>query len=108
MRMDGPAYSTYTHCIYIAEEGGEKEYLTMPTIQKWGNSLAIRIPAGLAAQADLHEGTSVDVIADQGTIVVVPQPKKKFRLDQLLKECNPSQLHGETDFGPDVGHEVLD
>jgi antitoxin MazE len=80
----------------------------MPLIQKWGNSLAIRIPAPLASQVDLHEGTPVDVVVEQGTIVVLPQRRPKYSLDELLKDCRPSQLHGETDFGADVGREVLD
>ena len=80
----------------------------MPTIQKWGNSLAIRIPAPLATQVDLHEGTAVDVVVEQGAIVVVRQRQRQYALAELLQNCKPSQLHGETDFGPDVGREVLD
>jgi len=80
----------------------------MATIQKWGNSLAVRIPAGLATQVDLHEGTPVDVVADQGTIVLIPRFTKKYHLDDLLQNCKPSQLHGEVDWGEDLGREVLD
>jgi antitoxin MazE len=80
----------------------------MPAIQKWGNSLAVRIPANLATQIDLQEGSLVDVVAEHGAIVVMPRAKKKYLLDDLLKNCKPSQLHGETDFGVDVGREVID
>ena len=80
----------------------------MPAIQKWGNSLAVRIPANLANQVALQEGSLVDVIAEHGTIVLVPQTKKKYSLDELLKDCKPAQLHGETDWGADVGREVID
>jgi antitoxin MazE len=95
-----------SECIFIVSTTPERP--KMPTIQKWGNSLAVRIPAGLATQVNLREGTPVDVIAEQGAIVVVPRSGKKYRLTDLLSDCKPSQLHGETDFGPDVGREVLD
>jgi antitoxin MazE len=80
----------------------------MSTIQKWGHSLAVRIPANLANQVELREGSEVSVIADHGAIVVTPKTSKKYRLEDLLKNCKPSQLHGETDWGPDVGREVID
>lgn len=80
----------------------------MTAIQKWGNSLAVRIPANLASQVALKEGSVVDVIAEHGNIVLVPQSRKKYSLDELLKDCKPAQLHGETDWGADVGREVID
>jgi antitoxin MazE len=80
----------------------------MTTIQKWGNSLAVRIPANLANKVQLEEGTLVEVVAEHGNIIVVPQTRKKYSLDELLKNCKPSQLHGETDWGRDVGREVID
>ena len=79
----------------------------MPTIQKWGNSLAVRIPANLADQADLREGIDVEVVAEQGAIVIRPR-EKKYHLRDLLKNCKAVQLHGETDLGPAVGREVID
>ncbi len=80
----------------------------MSTVQKWGNSLAIRIPHGLAGQLDVCEGTSVELHVRDGELVVRPSGPKKLSLGELLKNCKPSQLHGETDFGADVGREVLD
>jgi antitoxin MazE len=80
----------------------------MSQLQKWGNSLAVRIPAAIADQLDLKPGTDVEVVATEGSILISPKPKSTYRLKDLLKDCKPSQLHGETDFGPDVGREVLD
>src|SRR5690606_28022209 len=97
-----PRADVYSLYLLRLEEG------VMATIQKWGNSLAVRIPAHLATQIDVHEGSEVEVLAEQGAIVVVPRVKKKFRLADLLRNCKPSQLHGEVDFGSDVGREVLD
>jgi len=80
----------------------------MPTIQKWGNSLAVRIPVTMAEQLDVQEGTPVDLLVDQGVLVVRPHTRPRYRLADLLRDCKPSQLHGAVDFGPDVGREVLD
>jgi antitoxin MazE len=80
----------------------------MATIQKWGNSLAIRIPAALAAQLNVKAGMPVDITADDGTIVVRPQKRPKLRLGELLRDCKPSQLHGEIDWGTDVGREAVE
>ena len=79
----------------------------MPAIQRWGNSLAVRIPALVASQLAVVEGTQIEVVARDGELVVRPVTRRKFKLKELLVICKPSQLHGETDFGPDVGREVL-
>lgn len=80
----------------------------MATVQKWGNSLAIRIPQTLAGQLDVVVGTPVELCVRDGELVVRPDRPKKLSLGDLLKNCKPSQLHGETDFGIDVGREVVD
>ena len=79
----------------------------MPAIQRWGNSLAVRIPAAVASALAVVEGTPIEVAARDGELIVRPVTRRKFRLKELLVNCKPSQLHGETDFGPDVGREVL-
>lgn len=80
----------------------------MTTVQKWGNSLAIRIPLALAGQMDVKEGTAVDLTVRDGELIVRPEKAPKFSLSELLKDCKPSQQHGETEFGADVGREVID
>jgi len=78
----------------------------MATVQKWGNSLAIRIPAGLAGQIDLTDGTKVDLALREGALVIRPAKEPKLSLRTLLKSCNPSNLHREVEWGDDVGSEV--
>jgi antitoxin MazE len=77
-------------------------------VQKWGNSLAVRIPARLAETLSMREGTQVDLECKSGAIVMRPKSRPRYRLSQLLRTCTPATLHGETDFGPDVGAEVVD
>ena len=39
-------------------------------VQKWGNSLGIRIPALFAREFELKNGSFVDIIEDQGRLVI--------------------------------------
>jgi len=80
----------------------------MSTVQKWGNSLAIRIPQALAGQLDVCEGTTVELQVRKGELVIRPATSSKLSLGELLKNCKPCQLHGEIDFGSDIGREVVD
>jgi antitoxin MazE len=80
----------------------------MATVQKWGNSLAIRVPKELARKLQVSEGSPVDLELREGELVVRPAPRRSLSLKKLLTQCKPSQLHGETDFGPNVGREVVE
>lgn len=80
----------------------------MSTVRKWGNSLAVRIPAVLAGQMDVKDGAQVELTVRNGELIVRPVKREKLSLRDLLKNCKPSQLHGETDFAEDVGREVLE
>jgi antitoxin MazE len=74
------------------------------TIQRWGNSLAIRIPKAFALEAGLEENTEVEMGVRGGTLVVRPA-RKDWRLDQLVAGITSSNIHGETDWGR-AGREV--
>jgi antitoxin MazE len=74
------------------------------TLAKWGNSLALRLPKGLAEEANLVPGSTVEIAIDQGRIVVTPTAKK-LTLADLLKDLKPSMRRGETDWGPPRGRE---
>jgi antitoxin MazE len=80
----------------------------MAVIRKWGNSLAIRIPAELADKLEITSGTAVEITARNGSIIITPRKRPKYTLRQLLKGCKPGRFHGEQDWGPDVGGEVID
>ncbi|MBL5803968.1 AbrB/MazE/SpoVT family DNA-binding domain-containing protein [Bacillus sporothermodurans] len=44
------------------------------TIQKWGNSLAVRIPKDVAEQLRIHQGSEIEmkVMKNEGTITLIP------------------------------------
>ena len=75
-------------------------------IQKWGNSLAVRIPKPFVKEARLAYGTSVDLSVDDGKIVIDPHAEPVYRLDDLLKGVNRRNLHAEVDTGAAIGRET--
>jgi len=75
-------------------------------VQKWGNSLALRIPKPFAQDAAVKEGTWVDVSVSEGKLVVTPVRKRTITLKELLTKVHRSNLHGEVDSGPSVGREA--
>ena len=74
-------------------------------IQKWGNSLALRIPKSFAIESKISQGATVDVSIENGKIIVFPVAEE-FSLDDLLAKVTPENLHGEIDTGNPVGDEV--
>ena len=74
-------------------------------VQKWGNSLALRIPKPFAEDADVREGAVVNLSVSKGKLVVAPVRRRKTTLKRLLAKVNKHNLHGEVDSGPPVGWE---
>ena len=75
-------------------------------IQKWGNSLALRIPKSFALETHLEQGTLVEVSLYDGKLLVTPLSQPVITLEELLKQVTPQNLHHEVDVGPAVGGEV--
>jgi len=75
-------------------------------IQKWGNSLALRIPKPFAEEARLSEDSAVDVTVRNGRLVVVPILEPEYTLEELVGRITAENRHSETDTGTPVGDEV--
>ena len=75
-------------------------------IQKWGNSLALRIPKSFAIESKVKQGSVVEVSLEQGKIVVAPITEPEFTLEDLLTKVTKRNLHQETDTGSALGKEV--
>jgi len=75
-------------------------------IQKWGNSLALRIPKPFAEESNLHEDTAVDVSVRAGKLVVVAIEEPQLTLEDLVARITPSNRHDEIETGKAVGNEV--
>ena len=82
-------------------------------VQKWGNSLGLRIPAAIAAELRIKRGTPVKLQVEDGVLVVrVEKPRRRrrsrFNLDEMLSRVTPENLEPTYDWGPDVGSEVIE
>lgn len=67
-------------------------------IQKWGNSLGLRIPLQWARQLNLHQGSTVNLELVDGKLIIQPP---KYCLDTMLSEITPKNQH-HTQFNDDT------
>lgn len=77
------------------------------TVQQWGNSLAVRIPAAVARSARFKVGQPVEVSSQDSNVLVRPLGEPNLSLAQKLALFDPA-LHGGEAMGTrPVGNEVL-
>ena len=76
-------------------------------VQKWGNSLGVRIPRGLAEEVGLGAGTAVSLSAKNGDLVLRPSVPSRLRLADLLTDVTPENIHASIDTGDVVGAEAF-
>jgi antitoxin MazE len=77
------------------------------TVQQWGNSLAVRIPAAVARSVRFRAGQPVEVSAHDCDIVVRPIGERKLTLVQKLAAFDPVLHGGEVLATRAVGKEVF-
>jgi antitoxin MazE len=78
----------------------------MQTISKWGNSLAVRIPAVFAETVGLEEGTVVDLKVRAGQLIVAPAESQKYDLQRLVDQITAKNSHRLVDWGKPAGKET--
>jgi antitoxin MazE len=79
--------------------------------QKWGNSLALRVPSAFAREVGAVEGKRAELTVENGALVVrVPagqgRRRRRYRLEDLVADITPENRHPEINWGPPVGNEV--
>ena len=75
-------------------------------VQRWGNSLALRIPRAYAAETRMAEGSTVELTLRSGALVVRPIFRKRHALADLVKRIRPANRHDFVPTGNAVGREV--
>ena len=81
------------------------------TVQKWGNSLGVRIPKDIAKKMRFVVGSRITVTPEKGRVVIkaAAQPSAEENvpsLEELLRRVTPRNRHPETYWGPPRGREV--
>jgi antitoxin MazE len=67
-------------------------------IQKWGNSLAIRIPKSYAEALKFDEGSEMKFKIIKDKLVISKKKKSEFKLGDLLAKVSEKNLHKEIIF----------
>jgi antitoxin MazE len=62
-------------------------------IQKWGNSLAVRIPKSFADGLRFADNSPAEMGLEDGAIVIRPDPDRAWDLDGLLAGVTDDNLH---------------
>jgi antitoxin MazE len=75
-------------------------------IQRWGNSLGLRIPKSFAEEAGVEAGSEVGLSVRDGDLIVRVAKRRTFRLGELLEKVTAKNMHGEVDTGWPMGREV--
>ena len=75
-------------------------------VQKWGNSLALRIPKSFAMEIGLADETAVEISLVEGKLVIAPLAPPTYSLEELLAGITADNLHAEEDSGAPQGNEV--
>jgi len=74
-------------------------------IQKWGNSLGVRLPKSVTEQKSLRAGLGVSVVIKNGQIVIEPV-EEEVSLESLLTAVSEANVHQETEWSNVRGNEI--
>lgn len=74
-------------------------------IQKWGNSLGVRLPKNITEQKALKEGTGVSIVLKNNQIVIEPVAEE-MTLASLVSDISEQNVHTETEWSDAQGNEV--
>lgn len=75
-------------------------------VQKWGNSLALRIPKAFALDAQLENDSFVEITIVEGQIIITPVAAPSWTLEELLAGINKKNIHREVNTGVATGNEA--
>lgn len=80
-------------------------------LRKVGGSVMLAVPPALLDILRLRQGAQVGIAVESGRLVVAPQPRPRYTLDELLAQCNPkkSRTKKEREWlsGKPAGAEIL-
>lgn len=74
-------------------------------LQKWGNSLGLRIPKSFAAEAGVTAGSEVDLSVRPGELRIRALRRQRLSLAPLLRRITARNLHDGVETGTPVGRE---
>ena len=80
-------------------------------LRKVGGSVMLAVPPAILDILHLHVGCTVGVSVDAGRLIVEPNPRPHYTLDELLAQCDPLAEQTKEDRewldSKPVGNELL-
>lgn len=76
------------------------------TVQKWGNSLALRLAKSITSQLGINEHSKVEIILENNQLIIRPVTEQPVDIDALIAAITPENLHAEISTGEAVGREI--
>jgi antitoxin MazE len=77
--------------------------------QKWGNSLALRVPKAFADEIGASDGRAAEMSVSNGKLVIEVtrrRRKRRYAIDELVADITPDNRHEEIGWGPPLGNEA--
>ena len=75
-------------------------------VQKWGNSLGIRIPISITKSLNIKANTSIEIKIEGDKILMQPIKNIEYDLKKLISHINESNRHDEKEWGNPIGNEI--
>jgi len=75
-------------------------------IQKWGNSLGVRLPKEIINKTKFREGSCVKITKKNSRIVIESCAYEKPKLENLVRKINSKNIHKEIEWNNSYGKEV--
>jgi antitoxin MazE len=75
-------------------------------VRKWGNSLGVRLPLAIATQANILDGTKVDIVFKKNRIEIIPLKLPEYSLEELLSNISTENTYKEISTGESLGNEI--
>ncbi len=75
-------------------------------LQKWGNSLGIRIPSTILKSLNLKSNDRIDLICEDDKIVISKVKIKKISLEERFRNYNGKNLAKDFEWDLPRGNEI--
>ena len=75
-------------------------------LQKWGNSVGIRIPNSLLKSLNLSINDKINLVEEDNKIIITKSKKSKIDLKELFEKYNGENLAKEFEWDDPVGKEI--
>lgn len=75
------------------------------TIQKWGNSQAVRLPKDILEMAQLGENDRVELRVKEGVVLIIPAKKRRTLAERIAEYEGDYACH-EWNTGKPAGKEA--